>query len=323
MSLVIDSPVKLATPSRYQILSLSGGGYRGLFGATILEKLEQQHGSKIGHHFDLLAGTSIGGIIACALAVRIPAKKIREAFRDNGRLIFSRRWRNALSLGVVGSKYSSAPLIKLINDVLGEHAQTPLSKVEIPLLLPTVDVARASAEILVSGGLDPKNAQPISLLDAALSTSAAPTYFSARRLPPMMLIDGGLIANAPDVVALSSALKRVQLSDVHMLSIGTCATTPAKPVRTVIDSGKLRWLLRHKVFDLTLAVQESLVVDTMTTFLGDRYIRLDATPQPEQVKHLKLDKASDKATETLEALAMDAIDASSEIRVASFFSRSR
>ena len=77
--------------SRYDILSLSGGGYLGLYTISVLEKMEEQFGKPIAKYFDLLAGTSIGGIIALALAAEVPAKNIKEAFELEGCNIFSDR----------------------------------------------------------------------------------------------------------------------------------------------------------------------------------------------------------------------------------------
>ncbi|AZO34026.1 MAG: hypothetical protein EOS76_06855 [Mesorhizobium sp.] len=74
----------------FQILALSGGGYRGLFSTHIFSKLEEQAGRPIGECFDLIAGTSIGGIIAIGLALGKPAKEIRDVFEEKGEDIFTR-----------------------------------------------------------------------------------------------------------------------------------------------------------------------------------------------------------------------------------------
>jgi len=76
----------------FQILSLSGGGFLGLYTIKIIEKIEEDLGKPISHCFDLIAGTSIGGIVALALAAEIPAKDIRKAFEDNGEKIFPRKF---------------------------------------------------------------------------------------------------------------------------------------------------------------------------------------------------------------------------------------
>lgn len=75
----------------FQILSLSGGGYLGLYTASVLAKLEEQSGRRIVDMFDLLAGTSIGGIIALGLAAGTSAAEIRDAFLENGEAIFGKR----------------------------------------------------------------------------------------------------------------------------------------------------------------------------------------------------------------------------------------
>ena len=81
---------------RFQILSLSGGGYLGLYQATILCELEEKAGKPIAQCFDLLAGTSIGGIIALALALEVPATQIRQAFEKHGQHIFFESFRTKI-----------------------------------------------------------------------------------------------------------------------------------------------------------------------------------------------------------------------------------
>jgi len=77
--------------SRFQILALSGGGYRGLFTARILAEIERQIDAPIGSRFDLVTGTSIGGILALAVALEIPARTMVELFEKHGEAIFRRR----------------------------------------------------------------------------------------------------------------------------------------------------------------------------------------------------------------------------------------
>src|ERR1700722_15331694 len=76
---------------RFQVLSLAGGGYRGLYTAQVIADLEEQLGAPIATRFDLIAGTSVGGILALALALEIPASRIVDLFTKHGQDIFS--WR--------------------------------------------------------------------------------------------------------------------------------------------------------------------------------------------------------------------------------------
>src|SRR5262245_17669170 len=85
---------------RFNILSLSGGGFFGLYTTSILEDLEKLYPPPIARHFDLLAGTSVGGIIALGLAAEVPATAIKAAFARNGTKIFSARPSPQTSLGV-------------------------------------------------------------------------------------------------------------------------------------------------------------------------------------------------------------------------------
>ncbi|WP_457833194.1 patatin-like phospholipase family protein, partial [Staphylococcus aureus] len=73
---------------RFQILALSGGGYRGLFTAKVLADLEQEIGGPIAAKFDLIAGTSIGGILALAVAMEVPAEQMVSLFEKHGEKIF-------------------------------------------------------------------------------------------------------------------------------------------------------------------------------------------------------------------------------------------
>ena len=84
----------MATPSRhdeFRILALSGGGYLGLYTAVVLARLEQQLGEPLGRRFDLVAGTSVGGLLALALAFEVPMAAIVELFHARGEEVFSAR----------------------------------------------------------------------------------------------------------------------------------------------------------------------------------------------------------------------------------------
>src|ERR1700694_4458219 len=75
----------------FQILALSGGGFLGLYTAEVLTRLERQADRPLGQCFDLIAGTSVGGILAIGLALEVPAQRMRDVFKANGERIFSSR----------------------------------------------------------------------------------------------------------------------------------------------------------------------------------------------------------------------------------------
>ena len=119
----------------FRILALSGGGYRGLFTAALLAKLEAALGNvRLRDRVDLIAGTSIGGLLALGLSIGIPAAELQRGLRTHGPIIFDQNFRilglkvpfikkhhvpKALR-GVFAARYRSEPLEKAIDDILGD-----------------------------------------------------------------------------------------------------------------------------------------------------------------------------------------------------------
>jgi patatin-like phospholipase/acyl hydrolase len=168
----------------FQILSLSGGGYLGLYTIAVLEKLEEQTERPVASHFDLIAGTSIGGILALALAAEIPAKQIRIAFENNGAKIFSSRAAPKTKFGeffdffrsIRSSKYDSGPLRDTITEILGKD--TLLGDLRHPVIVPSVNLTKGKPQVFKTDHHpDFRIDHSRSAIDVALATSAAPTYF--------------------------------------------------------------------------------------------------------------------------------------------------
>ena len=121
------------------------------------------------------------------------------------------------------------------------------------------------------------------------------------------LLDGGLIANAPDVIALGLLQRRLgrKLTDCHILSIGTCAprfqTETPRPDR----SGKAGWIVRRRnIVEVTLDSQEKLTVQIMNQLLGSQFLRIDSEAVGDDAKHISsLDVATPQTTEALKRLA--------------------
>uniref|UniRef100_UPI00190FA77C patatin-like phospholipase family protein n=1 Tax=Raoultella sp. 18093 TaxID=2681425 RepID=UPI00190FA77C len=97
----------------FQILALSGGGFRGLYTAKVIADVEKEIEAPLASRFDLITGTSIGGILALALALEIPAQDIVDLFVDHGEEIFDKRWS---LFGFWRSPYSPEPLKKLLSN---------------------------------------------------------------------------------------------------------------------------------------------------------------------------------------------------------------
>lgn len=215
----------------YRILSLDGGGIRGLLTIVILGKLETAVPGWIDQ-VDLLAGTSTGGIIALGLAGGLSLEELRRLYYEKGPQIFDDSWLDdLLDLGQIrGAEYSNRNLRQELKRILGE--KTLLQELQKQVLIPTFDLDNEDGNPM-KRSWKPKFFHNFAGGDSdgdmlaykvALYTSAAPTYF------PSVdgFIDGGVIANNPSMAALVQTQdKRVEIqnrpeiAEIVLLSLGT------------------------------------------------------------------------------------------------------
>jgi patatin-like phospholipase/acyl hydrolase len=268
----------------FRILSLAGGGYLGLFTAELLAQMEERVGEPLARRFDLVAGTSVGGILAVALAYEVPMRELCALFREHGAEIFSRRALPTSSVGrlldltraVMGPKYGGAALRKALEARLGERT---LADALHAMVVPAVNVTRSQTKVFKTPHADASAGDElVRAVDVAMATSAAPAYFPAVQLGGHLYADGGLFAVAPDQVALHEAthFMGTRAEKVRMLSIGT-ATRGYQPAEGVAaDDGAVGWLSDGRLILTIVAVQQQHVEAMMEDRLGDRYLRLDA-----------------------------------------------
>jgi len=298
-----------AAPAGFRILSLSGGGYLGLYTATVLAGLEEHTREPLARRFDLVAGTSVGGILAAAVAMEVPMRQIVDLFLSRGTEVFSPRALPSgamsrlldMSRSVLGPKYTGAALREALQVHLGERT---LADVPHPLLLPAVNVTRSLTKVFKTPHVPASRGdESVRVLDAVMATCAAPAYFPAVRIGDALYADGGLFAVAPDQVALHEALHfmRTDAARVRMLSVGT-ATMGYQPAQGVEDdAGAVGWLSEGRLVMTLISVQQQHVQAMMEDRLADRYLRLDA-PWPAQAG-LGIDVATPAATQLLLGLA--------------------
>jgi len=213
------------TQNTYNILSLDGGGLRGLITAVLLDRLEYTRPGFLGS-LDLIVGTSTGGILALALAKGLPPYAIMKMYMNNGGVIFNRSvWRKmGGALGLTRAKYDNDGLRSVLTDVFGNGKLAELTK-----------KVAVTAFRLDNGSKDQRTWSPKVFhnfpgtdsdgderaLDVALYTSAAPTYF------PSVggYVDGGVFANNPSLVGLAQALDARHpggpIDKIRLLSVGT------------------------------------------------------------------------------------------------------
>lgn len=258
-----------ATPRR--ILSLDGGGVRGAFSAAFLAELEASADRPIGEYFDLVAGTSTGGIIAAGLGAGLRALDILELYFTMARRVF-RKGRGLLSLLALETKYDNASLREVLTSHMGHKT---LAQSQARLLIPAYDVgARRGVLMKTPHCPDYVRDGRRALVDVAVATAAAPTYFPiVRDTFGASLVDGGVFANNPSVLALTEAVFKLnwRTEDIRLLSVGT-----TRGVAAVIPprGGLLRW--RKRVIDVFIQSQDWTANGIVTLALGmDSVERID------------------------------------------------
>lgn len=270
-----DNKSQMEENRRFQILALDGGGIKGLFSVQILAFFEKDHNVNIADHFDLIAGTSTGGLIALGLASGMTAKDIANFYVTEGPNIFPsspRRWMQHWFY----RKYSQGPLEKALKDVFGEHRT--ISDLTKQIIVPSYDLGRGKVRIFKTPH-HPRLARDgrVKLWCVGLATTAAPTYFPATRcVDGARLIDGGIWANNPAMIAALEAKSMLgaSLSNIYILSIGTTRETKKRP--NYLDAGgKLRWAVQAA--DVIMEAQSSSVLGQLRHLLPETNVtRIDA-----------------------------------------------
>ncbi|MBK7061274.1 MAG: patatin-like phospholipase family protein [Rubrivivax sp.] len=319
-----DQPPGLRDPGEFRILALSGGGYLGLYSAAVLAALEAQIGEPIGRRFDLIAGTSVGGILAAAVAFELPLSQLVEYFVDQGDEVFSSRALPSgrvarlvdLSRSVLGPKYSGRALRQLLEQRLG---QARFADALHPLLLPAVNVTTSQTKVFKTPHAPASRGdEHVSVADAVLAACAAPAYFAPVPIGGSLFADGGLFAVAPDQVALHEAehFMGIDVARVRMLSIGT-ATVGYQPAEGIdADAGAVGWLSDGRLIMTLIAVGQQHVQAMMEDRLGARYLRIDARWPADA--GLGIDIATPQAAKVLTRLARQSVKALDRQRLAAF-----
>jgi patatin-like phospholipase/acyl hydrolase len=299
----------------FQALALTGGGFRGLFAAQALQCMEEHIDHPIGRHFDISCGTSIGGIVALAVAFEVPMKKVVDVFSDLGATIFPPHTPPEGKLGIGWDlvkhrnkpRYSSAPLREAIASLIPEDVI--LGDALHPVAIPAVNVTEGRPQVFKTRHKPEWHRDwKLKAIDVALATSAAPTFFELAEVSGSLYSDGGLFANAPDLIAFHEAEHYfgVPADALRMLSIGTTTKSYSISFNAGREFGVADWMQEARLFSVMISAQQQFVDQLMAHRLGDRYLRLDKEPSQEQASDLGLDIATPAAIRTLKALATKA-----------------
>lgn len=294
--------------TRHQILALTGGGFRGLFTIEFLRHCEEHWKVDWRQRFSLFAGTSVGSLLAAGLSVGRRAAEIQEAMTTHGPTIFPPRRLHFLRRLVGPAPFAVEPLKNAVESVLGVRKDVLLSEFEGKLVVTAVNYTTGTHEVFCSAGVDPEAAQKVKLVDAILASAAAPTYFPLRMIGDYEYADGGLIANAPDLVAYLTAIgqQRAEPTNCYMLSLGTASWKEGGvALRETADKpGILAALKRRQLVQTIMAAQESLAKSQAAALMGKRHLRIDRAPDEAQIDTIRdMDNADKDAKAALLAMA--------------------
>lgn len=274
-----ESPAQ--SPRRFQVLALDGGGYKGMFASGVLACLEADLGIRVTDHFDLICGTSTGGIIALGLGAGLSPAQILDFYVTRGAEIFPRKrsWTHLRR-----AKYDPSALNAALSEIFGERT---LGDSVRPLAIPAYDLTNDDVYLFrTPHAPNLRRDHRERMVDVALATSAAPTYLPAHRLRGLRLIDGGMWANNPTMVGLVEAVRTFgrPLQDVAIFSVGTTTDLIHRPSK--LDGGGLiAW--RNDAISVVLAGQSVAAANHARLLLGrERFLRVDP---PVPAKVLKLD----------------------------------
>ena len=260
----------------FQILSLDGGGIRGLFSAAILSLIEQDLNTRIADHFDLIVGTSTGGIIAIGLGLGLEPKSLVDFYLQHCSDIFKNRFRARSALQWFRRKYSSAPLSAALREVLGDRLFGESTK---RLVIPAYNLGDDDVYLFRTPHHQRlRRDYRVPAWQVALATAAAPTFFPAcREIDQLRLIDGGIWANNPAMVGVIEAVGTLNadIANVKILSIGTYDSVNNRPPR-LDRGGRISWARGAAVVDVLMRAQ-SIGVNNHVKFLlaPDRFLRVD------------------------------------------------
>jgi patatin-like phospholipase/acyl hydrolase len=283
-----------AETDQVRILSIDGGGVRGLIPAVILAKLEEVAQRSAAELFDLVAGTSTGALIALG-TVRPGeprrAERILQLYTDRAAGIFGKKQHRLLPRKPLPfSPYDSQALSGSLDDLLGESL---LSESTVPLLVPAYDLRRRRPYWFRSWAARDSR-HDFLMRDVGLAACAAPTYFRPHRVTPtdertagFVFCDGGIFANNPSLEAWKTALELFPGREVLVVSLGTGDLTSGG-AKDEADWNAFDWA-KHGL-DTLFDANSGYVDHVMKRALADRYVRV----QPKLAEEVgKLDATSD------------------------------
>lgn len=302
----------------FKILSIDGGGIKGLYSSKIIEHFEEQFNCNMSEYFDMICGTSTGGILALALSLDIKASEISDLYSENGAKIFPRqnKYLGMAKQLIFRGKYSDVALRKALEATFEKKR---IRDSNCLLCIPSYSMTDAKPFIFKydhkEGSLTRDN--NALYVDVALATSAAPTYFPMAEIEyydNKQFVDGGIWANNPSLVGFIEALtyfvgEDKEFDEVRILSISSLTNTSGK--NTGINRFRSFRHWRNDLFESMMTGQAKFneyfmsKIDEINS-IPVKHIRVPSEIlSPEQQSVIQLDKATPEAINLLKGKGND------------------
>jgi hypothetical protein len=337
-----DTPHRI-TNKPFKILSIDGGGIKGLYSASVIACLEEKSGKRSGECFDMICGTSTGGLIALGMANGKPAKELVDLYLNRGKEIFPTyenqylRWiqRNIIhtaSQTFFWGKFKNERLKNILEETFGN---TTLGQLDNLVLIPSFNLTSGKPRMFKYPHKEgdfymDKN---ISIVDTALATSAAPTYFPIHSIDDTLFVDGGVWANNPAMCGLLEALKYFvgegkEYSHVEMLSIASVSQPSGWPSAVRKQRSFIGW--KSKLIQTSMDGQAYFTHFFLDTAIkridpNSKYVRIKSPDlSQDQMKILEMDRADMTALTTLKSLGNhDGYTATNSTEIMHFYNSPR
>lgn len=256
----------------FNILSIDGGGLRGIYPAAILLKIQEELEINIFEEFDLIVGTSTGAIVGAGLAIGIPPQTVVDLYIKEGEFIFKK---NRLG-GIITPKYNNDHLKQILDDVFQDKT---FNDVKTGLMVTATNVSDGMPWVFKSLYHERLTRdQGVKLADAVLSSCCVPIYFDPYKVDNELLADGGLWANNPALVALSETLGHnidMKKYKIRMLSLGSGVNIKNYPLEWDDKRwGATRW--GTGLIDVIFNMQSFSVERYLSTIMNpEHYLRIN------------------------------------------------
>lgn len=320
--MVIEKPFK--------ILSIDGGGIKGLFAAEIIHGFEEHFGKPMHECFDMISGTSTGGLIALSLSLGISGKEIVGFYKNDGKKIFPHTTKAGRGYAFVrqlfwGAKYSNVNLSNALHKTFGDNE---MRHAKCLLVIPSYNLTVGRPKVFKSPlYVNGKNLwtydATIKMKEVALATSAAPTYFPIHQIESEYYTDGGVWCNNPSFSAYIEASKhiynktfdingeKIKYTSIELLSISSINQPISWSTKRTKDRAAWRWLKNNQLLPPFMEGQSYFADYTLNSLQESghiplKYKRIVHDPlSAEHMKAIDMDKAGKASLECISNLGID------------------